>query len=229
MIAVLRYQLALLMRSHRWIPPAVLYVLGVAGLGGSRQPYGAALAPSLSWSALMLVPAVAWLTRLMVTAEPPAARACAAAAGGPRRTHVAALLVPAAAGLAFGFTAICWDLWHAGPITSPPGGAIEVGATLTALLAGLLAALTCVLVGSTIGALGNPPLVRRPAAGMLGTAGAVVLALAWHDSPANAAVRAAGWPAPAGPSVPPSAVTEAAVLAALAWLVSAHAAARRGA
>ena len=67
MIAISRYHLSLLLRSHRWIPAAVVYVIGVVGLGGIGGPstfHGAALSQGLSWSALMLVPCAAWLSRL---------------------------------------------------------------------------------------------------------------------------------------------------------------------
>lgn len=82
MIPLLRYQAALLVRSHRWVPPVLLYAVLVAiGGGGGGQP----LSDGLDWSAAILVPAAAWLTRSMLTAEPAAARACVAAASGPRR------------------------------------------------------------------------------------------------------------------------------------------------
>ncbi len=38
MTALIRYQLSLLLRSHRWIPAAVVYVIGVIGLGGVGGP-----------------------------------------------------------------------------------------------------------------------------------------------------------------------------------------------
>ena len=114
MIALIRYQLSLLLRSHRWIPPAVLFVLGVAGLGGVSLPHGAGLSQGLAWSALMLVPVEAWLTRSMLTAEPAAARACVAAAGGPRRTQVAALIAAVAAGAAFGILGVLWEVLSLG-------------------------------------------------------------------------------------------------------------------
>src|SRR5260221_5893487 len=81
------FQLSLLFRSHRWIAPAVLFALGVFGLGGAGLPRGAALGQGLAWSALILVPVEAWLTRSMPTAEPPAAPGCVAAAGRSTATH----------------------------------------------------------------------------------------------------------------------------------------------
>ncbi|HUZ84894.1 MAG TPA: hypothetical protein VMU66_09375 [Gaiellales bacterium] len=227
MIALTRYQLSLLLRSHRWIPPAVLYVLGVAGLGGAALPDGAGLTQGLAWSALLLVPVEAWLTRSMLTAEPAAARACVAAAGGPRRTQVAALTAALLAGAAFGLLGVAWEVFSLGLPRLPATSAIRTGTAFAEVGGGLAAALICLLVGSAIAALLNPPVVRRPAAGMLGTTGAVVLALAWNVSPANAAVRSVGygsqekaWPAGV-------ALLAAVVLLALAWLISAQVASRR--
>ena len=84
--ALLRYQTAILLRSHRWIFPLIAYGLLIAvGAAGSSS-----LAETLDWSGAMLVPVVAFLTRAMLTAEPDAARACVcAAAGGPVRAQLA--------------------------------------------------------------------------------------------------------------------------------------------
>lgn len=228
-IALTRYQVALLLRSHRWIPPAVLYLLGVIGLGGGGQAHGAGLAQGLSWSALMLVPCAAWLTRAALTAEPRPARACAAAAGGPRRAQLAALVAALGIGACFAIVGVGWALAINGVITSgPPANAFEAGATASTLFGGLGAALICLLVGSAAGAAFNPPVILRPAPAMLGTCASVVFALTWSDSPANAAVRSAGygvrstsWP----PGVP---LLVAIALLAITWTISAYFAARRG-
>lgn len=227
MIALAGYQLSLLLRSYRWIPPAVLFVVGVIGLGGATLPNGAGLSEGLAWSALMLVPVEAWLTRSMLTAEPPAARACVAAAGGPRRTQLAALIAAAVVGSVLGLLGAVWELASLGVPRSALSNSIEIGTLVSAVGGGLAAALVCLLVGSAVAALLNPPVVRRPAAAMLATTGAVVLALAWNGSPANAAVRSVGYGAaeqtwPAG-----VALVSAFVLVALAWLISVQVAARR--
>jgi len=229
-IALSRYQLSLMLRSHRWIPPAVLFILGVVLLGGTSGPavaHGAGLAPGLSWSALMLVPATAWLTRSALTAEPAAARACVAAAGGPRRAQLAALVAALLAGVVFGVAGVVWELTRIGVLRTQGTNAIRVGATLAVVGTGIGAALICLLVGSAIGALFNPPIILPPAAAMLGTTAAVVFALAWNGSPANAAVRSAGYGTKAT-SWPPGLPALAAVgLLAVAWTVSALVAARR--
>ncbi|MGN6792806.1 MAG: hypothetical protein ACTHJW_10530 [Streptosporangiaceae bacterium] len=62
---------------------------------------------------------------------------------------------------------------------------------------------------------------------MLATTGAVVLALAWNGSPANAAVRSVGYGAQ-GHSWPAGvALVSALALAAVAWVISVQVAARR--
>lgn len=227
MIALVRYETGLLLRSHRWIPPAVLFVLGVAGLGGAALRHGAGLNPGLAWSALMLVPVTAWLTRSILTAEPEAARAVVAAAGGPRRAHLAALIAAGLAAAVLGLAGVTGEMVSLGLPRSAATNAIEAGRAFTDVGGGLVAALICLLVGSAIAALLNPPVIRRPAAGMLGTAGAVVLALAWNVSPANAAVRGVGYGHLEKAWAPGAALLAAVILAALAWAISAQVAARR--
>jgi hypothetical protein len=228
-IALLRYQTANLFRSHRWILPLIAYALliSVGGTGSNlaarsaaelARLEGQALASGLDWSAAILVPVVALLTRSMLTAEPGAARACVAAARGPGRAQLATLLVAFAAGLVLGLAGACYELVTNGHQT----------ALLLPFLAGLGKALICVLVGSAVAALVNPPLIRHPAAALLCTVGAVVLAWVSSISPANAAlhgsgaaVESAAWPA----GVP---LAAAAVLAAAAWTASCWLAGRRG-
>jgi hypothetical protein len=229
LIAISRYHLSLLLRSHRWIPAAVIYVVGVVGLGGIGGPstfHGAALSQGLSWSALMLVPCVAWLSRAVLTAEPSAARACVAAAGGPRRAQLAALCAAAAFAAGFGVVGVIWELITFGVARAQSTNTVLIGATLGDVGHGLVSALICLLVGSAIGAVCNPPVIQRPAASMLTSTGAVVLALVWSVSPANAAVRSgygetsSSWP----PGLP---VIAAIVLLIAAWCISALIAARR--
>src|ERR1700722_5877071 len=121
MTVLIRYQLSLLLRSHRWIPAAVVYVVGVVGLGGvggSVTRNGSALAQGLSWSALMLVPVEAWLSRSVLTAEPPAARAVVAAATGPRRAQLAALGAALSFAAIFGLIGVGWEVITCGAVRS---------------------------------------------------------------------------------------------------------------
>lgn len=222
MIAPLRYQLAMLLRSHRWIPPAILYALAVVGLGGGRPPVG----DGLRWSALMLVPVVAWLTRSALTAEPDAARACVAAACGPRRAQIATLMAALVIAAGYAVLGVGYAV-AASRMPASPTGAIRVAAAFSVLGGGLTATLICLLVGSAVGALCNPPLVRQPAAGMLSTTAAVVFALASSVSPANAAARTVGAAPPAGSWLPGLPVIAAVLLLGGAWALSALAAGHR--
>ena len=231
MTALLRYQTAILLRSHRWIFPLIAYVLLIAvGAAGSTS-----LAEMLDWSGAMLVPVVAFLTRAMLTAEPDAARACVYAAAGPVRAQLATLLVPLGAGAVAGIVAAAFDVLTAEAAASGPGSGLGGKATAAAhhpgiVAGGLMIALVCVGVGSAVGALCNPPLLRHPAAAMLSTLAAIILALAAGVSPANAAIShttaqvaspaAANWPGPA-------ALLGAVILLAAAWGISIMAATRR--
>jgi hypothetical protein len=230
-IALLRYQAAILLRSHRWIFPLIAYGLLIAvGAAGSTS-----LAETLDWSGAMLVPVVAFLTRAMLTAEPDAARACVAAAAGPVRAQLATLLVPLGAGAVLGIAGTIFGILTAEAAARLPASGLSAKVSGAAqhpgiVVAGLLIALVCVLVGSAVGALCNPPLLRHSGAAMLTTLAAVVLALATAVSPANAAIShvtaqaasplAATWPG-TGPLI------GAACLLAVTWTVSVFAGTRR--
>jgi hypothetical protein len=218
--ALLRYQAGLLLRSHRWVGPLAVYAILVwfiAGAGSQRESLGS----GLSLSAGALVPVVAWLTRSMLTAEPPEARACAAAAGGPRRAHLAGLMAAAAAGAVLGLVGAFGDL-----ITcQPPKGPAAYASTLAT---GLAAMLICIGVGSAVGALCNPPVIRAAALAILSTTGAVIAALVISISPVNAAIKdAEAAPHPAAWPVGPL-LAAAIVLIAASWTISTLMAARRG-
>ena len=225
MIALLRYQTAILLRSHRWIFPLIAYGLLVAAGATSPAPGSALLAAQstqlaqgLDWSAAMLVPVVAFLTRSMLTAEPDAARACVAAAAGPARAQLAALLTALGGGIVLGLGGACLTPF----ITGTAAAAV---AHPEIFAAGLLTAVVCLLVGSAVGALCNPPLLRHPGAAMLATLAAAIFALASDVSPASAALRRGGTRAAQGPGLVP--LLAAACLLAVIWGASLYAGARR--
>lgn len=223
MTALLRYQAAILFRSHRWVFPLISYVLliSVAGVGGSQS-----LSDGLDWSAVTLLPVVALLTRSMLTAEPGAARACVAAAAGPRRAQLAALVSALAAGAVLALAGAGYEMATSANVghlfTSQPGLLASI------LGAGLGKGAVCAFVGSAVAAFCNPPVIRHQAVALLSTSSAGVLALVSSVSPASAVVRgngaavqSASWPA----GVP---FLVALVLLVVSWLVSAELAARRG-
>jgi hypothetical protein len=227
-IALLRYQTANLFRSHRWILPLMVYALliSVGGAGSGEQAGGGqaaahlraqALASGLDWSAAIVLVVTALLTRSMLTAEPGAARACVAAARGPGRAQLAALLTSFAGGATLGVAGAGYELVTMGHKT----------ALLVPVLAGLSKVLVCAFVGSAIGTLFNPPVIRHQAAALLSTIAAVVVALVSSVSPANAAmhgngaaIQSAAWPA----GVP---LAAAFALVVVSWMVSCWLAGRR--
>jgi hypothetical protein len=230
--ALLRYQAAILLRSHRWIFPLIAYGLLIAvGAAGSTS-----LSETLDWSAAILVPIVAFLTRAMLTAEPDAARACVAASAGTVKAQLAALLVALGGGALLGIAGICYGLLSAQSATTVPQGGLFAKLTAVAdhpgiVVAGLFTALVCLLVGSAVGALFNPPLLRHPGAAMLATLAAAVFGLASDVSPAGAALRSTGQGQSASPiaahwpgSFP---VIAALCLVAVTWGASIFAATRR--
>jgi hypothetical protein len=233
-IALLRYQAAILLRSHRWIFPLIAYGLLVTVGDEGSSP----LAQGLNWSGAMLVPAVALLTRAILTAEPDAARAVASAAAGPARVQLAALATALGGGVVLGLAGACFEVLASESVAShPTGGTLSkvtaIAAHPTVLVAGLAIAVVCLLVGSAAGALCNPPLLRHPGVTLLSTLAAVVLALVSAVSPAAAALRYTGSSGPSGPAsaLPhwPGALPLAWALLVLAvtWAASALAAARR--
>jgi hypothetical protein len=189
-IALLRYQAAILLRSHRWVLPVILYGLLLSVGFASSTP----LSQGLDWSAGMLVPAVALLTRSMLTAEPDAARACVCAAVGPVRAQLAVLLSALGAGAVLGIAGACFEVVTDQSVVNNgvagPAGRLEATTGHPGVLfAGFAMAAVCLLVGSAVGALCNPPLLRHTGMALLATMAAVVFALASDISPAGAALR----------------------------------------
>lgn len=228
--ALLRYQTAILLRSHRWILPLLAYtVLTFAG-AASVTP----LREGLGWSAAMLLPAVALLTRSMLTAEPDPVRACAAAASGPARAQLATLLVALAGGAVLALGGAAFEVLSDESVAGHPLPTVanRIAGTFAhpgVLAAGLATALVCLLVGAAAGTLCNPPLLRHPASALLATAAAVVLALAAGVSPANAALRGESAKPPTSPWPGAAAFIAAAALLAVTWTASVVAASRRAA
>ena len=181
MTALLRYQASLLIGSHRWLPPVILYAAWLAiGVQG-----GSPILDSFGYAAGGLLPVAVWLTRICVTNEPPAARNCAAAAAGPGRAHLAAVLTAAGAALVLSVVGVVLVTLFSDPRSNDHRVAVPV---LPAVVAGLLTALTCLLMGIAIGALSNWPVLRSPAWGVPAGLTATLLLLVLGASPANAAL-----------------------------------------
>jgi hypothetical protein len=217
MRALLRYYSVLLLRSQRWLPPVLLY----AGLVAITLDGQSELGSQFGWNAAMLVPALAWLTRSLLATEPPAARACLAAAAGARRPQYAALAVPLAAGLLLVLLAAVGSVLVCRAPAGVPFG--PVAAT------GLTTGVVCAVTGSALGAVCSPPVVRTTAGGagvlLIGS----VLLLVLSASPANSAVRDAFSSGSDDVRFPVVPLPAALLLAAACWWASARAADRVGA
>ncbi|MFI1203123.1 ABC transporter [Streptomyces sp. NPDC020883] len=179
--ALVRYQAALLAGSYRWLPPLLVHAaflaVGVQTGGPILDAYG--------YAAGGLLPVTVWLARICVTNEPPAARSCTAAAAGPGRAHLAALLTAAGAGLLLALAGTAFVALLSDPHSTDHRVEVPV---LPATAAGLLTQLVCLLLGVAIGALCSWPVLRRPGWGVPAGLVAALLVLVVGASPANAAL-----------------------------------------
>jgi hypothetical protein len=221
MTALLRYQLDLLVRSQRWLPPVLLYA-AYLGIGvQSGQP----VLDSLGFTAGGLLPVAAWLVRICVTGEPDAARACAAAARGPARAHLAALLTALLTAAALGVVATSVVTLISAP--ADDGHQIRVP-LLQAGAAGLPATLACALIGAAVGALTNRPVLRSTGRAVPAMLLGALLSVVLTGSPAQAAVSGLVTGSQTGRiTVPVLPLAAALVLAAAAFATAARLSSRR--
>ncbi|AXE80879.1 ABC transporter [Streptomyces atratus] len=181
MTALLRYQTALLIRSQRWLAPVLLY----AAFLGIGVQWGQPVLDSLGYAAAGLLPVTAWLVQLCVNQEPPAARTVTAAVAGSPRVHLASLLAALGCAGLLGTAATLIVLLISKPASADNAVRVPL---LPAGLAGLLAAVCCVLLGAAVGALCTRPLLHRRGWSVATTVLAALLALVTSGSPANHAV-----------------------------------------
>ncbi|MGW0537300.1 ABC transporter [Streptomyces sp. NPDC003032] len=183
MSALLHYHVALLARSQRWLAPVILYAVFLAVGVQSGQP----ILDSLAYAAAALLPVAAWLVRICTNNEPPAARSCSAAAAGPGRAHLAALLAAFLAASALGALAVLViTVISEGESTNGrlPVPRVPAGA------AGLIAMLVSALLGTAVGALTNWPLLRSAGRAVPTMLLAALLLLVTTGSPAQSALTA---------------------------------------
>lgn len=211
-IAVARYYVVLLARSQRWLPPVLFYGIALAIDSGG----GDSAADAFAYSAAFLLPVSAWLTRALLTAEPPEAAAITATAAGPARARLAALSAATSYGL------LCALLGALVAAVTGPGGA-------STLLDGLCTEVICVLLGTAAGVLSAPPLVPAAGWGVL-LAGLLALGLlVARFSPASMGIRALTRVSNGGSAnFPLAALPIALVVVAAVWAATTAAAVRRG-
>jgi len=181
MRALIGYQVALLVRSQRWLPPVLLYAAFLAVGVQWQQP----VLDALGYAAAALLPVTAWFVRICVNGEPTAARHCTAAAAGPGRAHLAGVLAAHLAACVLGAAGTLYVVAVSAPYSSE--GRVEVP-LLPAAVAGALAAFACALFGTAVGVVCNRPLLRSTGLAVPSTLLAALLVLVVGGSPANAAV-----------------------------------------
>ena len=153
MTALVRMRLAAFVRSGRALPPVIvaMVVLGVIYGGGASLP-----APAFGYSAVMLFPVLAWMTKLVLDAEPDAQRRLARLTVGAGRELVAGLLAATVIGLVLCAVAMLAP-WPFGAIRGPEPGE---PAMATGVLLGALAHLLALPAAVALSALASRAVTR---------------------------------------------------------------------
>jgi hypothetical protein len=177
MRALIRYQLADLLASQRWVAPLLTYL---AFLGFFYASDAGPAVPAFGVTALLLLPVAAWLTRQLFSVEDDAARqVSAAAAGGPVRVQRALVCSAIAAQLPLVAVAVisAWAGDHAH---------VRTAGTLTG---GLIVHLVFATAGVGLGAIVARPLLRPAGTAALLIVAVFVLSLIIPWSPVFQAAR----------------------------------------
>ena len=176
MSALCRYELADFLRSQRWVPPLLAYLI-VLGLVYSLDA-GPAV-PAYGVTAVAVFPIAAWLTRMVLSTEDPVAREITAAtARGQLRLQAALLFSAGIATLPFVALAISWA-----------GVANHHNIHgWSAWLGGVGVHLLFAVLGVGLGALLAPPILHRPGAAVLGIIAVTLLSIITRASPVAGAL-----------------------------------------
>ncbi|WP_447009871.1 hypothetical protein [Saccharothrix hoggarensis] len=170
MTALVRYLLADVLRTQRWLPPLLLHVavLGLLYSSDAGPPL-----PAYAGTCVLVYPVSVWLTVVVATAEDPVRRAVTVVtAGGWARAQAAvtALSVLGALGLAL-VAALAPVVTQSRPY---PLGTVAQGFAALAV---------CALVGVGVGVLCCRPLVDQVGWSLLASAALVVLVLLFGRTP----------------------------------------------
>lgn len=148
MIALVRYTLATLLHSQRYLAPLLLFLAGVGVVSSNDQ---GPLPPVYGACAAMLFISAVWLTIALISAEDPAHRAIViVSAGSPRRVLLASIWVACLGCLVFSAMGLVVPLVFGTHVV-----------TVMDLLVGLMAELTCAAVGIAVGLICSRLVVRR--------------------------------------------------------------------
>jgi hypothetical protein len=168
-VALLRYLTADVLRSQRWVPPVLCFLIAIsvgdAGGGSALSCYG-------TTSAAMLAIAL-WLTMVVTGSEDPVQTAITVVTvGGPTRVRLAKIATAYLACLPLVLFAVGWPLLVGGH-----------AANVSAVAAGLVAHLVTALTGVGFGALLSRQVLRHTAWAVLFGVGICVAELAIPDCP----------------------------------------------
>ncbi|MBY8848816.1 hypothetical protein [Saccharothrix longispora] len=170
MTALVRYLLADVLRTQRWLPPLLLFaaVLGMLYASDAGPPL-----PAYAGTCVLVYPVSAWLTVVIATAEDPVRRSVTVvAAGGWGRVQAAvAVLASLAAVVLAAVAALVPVLTQPRPY--PPATVLE----------GFAALAVCALVGVGVGVLCGRPVITRVGWSVLASAALVVLVLLFGRTP----------------------------------------------
>jgi hypothetical protein len=214
MIPLTRMRLSGFVRGGRALPPAiaVLVVLGVIYGGGASS---AAIA--YGYSAVALFPVLAWLTKVLLDAEPDVQRRLARISVGPAREATAGLLAATLGSLLVCALAMGAPWLFNGIDTSQSLG--------SGIVLGVLAHLLAIPPAVALGALASRAVTRtvRTGVAVLATAAVLVVVLGlqgswapWLVPPVMATARALNDPGP-----PPPGTLTLLIAWAVAWTAAA--------
>ncbi len=171
MSALCRYQLADVLRSQRWVPSLLLYVVV---LGMIYATDAGPAVPAYGATGVAVFPIAAWLARIVLSSEDMVARqVTAAAARGQLRVQAALLASAVIAALPLIVLAVTWA-------AVANHGAVH---GWEAWLGGLGIHLVFALAGTGLGALAAPPILHRPGAAVPGIVAVTLLSLIIPASP----------------------------------------------
>lgn len=171
MIALLRYTLAVMLHSQRYLPPLMLFI-GVAIMFTGSADVGP-VAPIYGVVAGVLFACSTWLTVVLVNAEDPGRRSITVVNIGRSRSVLIANVLVA--------LAVC--LLVAAPLLGVPTLVGNHTITLTDILVGLLAQLTGACTGVAIGLAVSRLVIRRPGHSLLAALALVAFFLFIKDFP----------------------------------------------
>jgi hypothetical protein len=177
--AIVRYAYGRCLLSQRWMPPILLFVLGV----GSLYPSGpTSIGSSLASGAIILVPVGAWLAVAAINSEDVSQRGITAvAAGGYRTARAGTILAAASCAALLSLFSLAIALLRDPHVWDP--SAFQADGAAETIAFGVLAQLAGAVFGAALGGLVAQPVIRRAGFSWLSVALVVLLGLAVTGSP----------------------------------------------